>query len=373
MRVAVDARTVYSPVRRGTGKNLIDLYRRIARLHPDWEFLMFHRQERLTDNPLTAEANVVPKAIEIQGDRWNLWEQVRLPLAARLANAAVLHSPANTAPRVPLVPLVMTVHDLLPLDTFPDAPESNAWAANVARGTRIARRIITPSAYTKGRIVVRFDVAPEKIVVNHWAPDGTCRRVEDPIVIDEARRRYGLRSGQQYVFGFGAADPRKNTRRIIEAWATLAPSVRARLALLLVGIHEPFLTAVRDLARALVPEGGWSLMPFAEEADLPALMSGATALCYPSLGEGFGLPVLDGFACGTPVITSNSTSLPEVAGDAALLVDPTDVAALGKALERVATDVELCNDLRARGFERLRAFSWERCAETAAAVLSEAA
>ena len=334
---------------------------------------MFHRQERLTDNPLAGEANVVPRAIEIRGDRWNLWEQVRLPAAARLSGATVLHSPANTAPCLPLVPLVMTVHDLLPLDTTPEAPEANAWAANVARGTRVARRIITPSAYTKGRLVERFGVSPEKIVVNHWAPDGTCRRVDDPVVIDETRRRYGLASGQAYVFGFGAADPRKNTLRIIEAWAALAPSVRARLALLLVGIQEPFLTEAREHARARVPEGGWSLMPFAEEADLPALLSGATALCYPSLGEGFGLPVLDGFACGTPVITSNSTSLPEVAGDAALLVDPTDVAAICHALERVATSVELCNRLRARGAERLRAFSWDRCAQTAATVLSEAA
>ena len=114
-------------------------------------------------------------------------------------------------------------------------------------------------------------------------------------------------------------------------------------------------------------------MPFADEADLPALLSGATALCYPSLSEGFGLPVLDAFACGTPVITSNSTSLPEVAGDAALLVDPADAGAIRAAIEQVSASADLRQSLRERGRRRLEDFSWDRCAHTAAQTLASAA
>lgn len=114
-------------------------------------------------------------------------------------------------------------------------------------------------------------------------------------------------------------------------------------------------------------------MPFAAEADIPALLSGATALCYPSLSEGFGLPVLDAFECGTPVITSSTTSLPEVTGDAGLLVDPTDVEAIRAAMHRLACEPALAEELRARGRERLKQYSWDRCAATAAGVLAAAA
>src|SRR5690606_1807690 len=115
MRVAVDARTVYSPVRRGTGKNLIDLYRRVARLRPGWSFLMIHRSAG-GDDPFVQEPNIEAVAVEMSGDRWHLWQHVRLPVAARAWRADVLHAPANTAPRFPLVPLVTTIHDLIPLD-----------------------------------------------------------------------------------------------------------------------------------------------------------------------------------------------------------------------------------------------------------------
>ena len=373
MRVAVDARTAYSPIRRGTGKNLIDLYRRMAALYPDWEFLMFHRHETSPDDPFAGVSNIARAVIEMSGDRWNLWEQGRLPWAARRAGASVLHAPANTGPGIPLVPLVVTIHDVIPIDLHAGRPATRRWAANVGRAARVARRILTPSQYTRGRLVQCFAVSADKVVVNHWAPDGGCHAVTDDETLNAARVRYGIPLGQPYLFGFGAVDPRKNTRRIIEAWAGLPATVRAGLALLLVGFEEPALSDARALATTLAPGGGWSLTPFADEEDLPALLSGATALCYPSISEGFGLPVLDAFACGTPVITSNSTSLPEVAADAALLVDPTDVAAIRQAIEQVSASPDLRRTLRERGTRRLQDFSWDRCAHTAARTLASAA
>lgn len=371
--MAVDARAVYSTRRRGTGKNLVDLYRRVARLCPDWQFVMLHRQEGSTENPFAEEPNVRAKAVEMKGDRWDLWQQLRLPLAARGVGASVLHSPANTAPAFPLVPLVVTIHDLIPVQMAPNSRAAHVWARKVGRGARLARRVITPSAYTKDLLVHDFGVPAEKVVVNHWAPDGSCRRVDDPALIDQVRVRYGLVAGQRYVFGFGAADPRKNTMRILEAWAGLGPARRAELALLIVGLQEPFMTHARERAAALAPQGGYALMPFAAEPDLPALISGAAMLCYPSLSEGFGLPILDAFACGTPVITSRTTSLPEVAGGAALLVDPYDVTAIREAMVQVMTCSAVSLELRERGYARLQEFSWDRCAQTAAAVLREAA
>jgi glycosyltransferase involved in cell wall biosynthesis len=197
--------------------------------------------------------------------------------------------------------------------------------------------------------------------------------VVDAAELARVRDKYGVAAGREYVLGFGAADPRKNTYRIIEAWASLPRDVRDVLGLLLVGLQEPFLTQARAHARTLAPEGGWSLAPFAAEEDLPALLSGAALLCYTSLSEGFGLPLLDAFACGTPIVTSATTSLPEVAGRAAVLVDPLDVRAISAAILSVGTNHELRASLRAAGFTRLQLYSWERCAQTVAGVFRDAA
>jgi glycosyltransferase involved in cell wall biosynthesis len=373
MRVAVDARTVYSAARRGTGKNLVDLYRCLARLHPDWEFVMLHQRGTAVDDPFAGEPNVKTNAFDVPGDRWRLWEQAGLPLAAKLMGASVLHSPANTAPALPLVPLVVTIHDLIPLEISPEAPETKRWSRNVQRAARAARRILTPSTFTKTELARQFRIPDDRIVVNPWAPDSSSRKVVDPAELARVREKYGVSAVREYVLGFGASDPRKNTYRIIEAWASLPPDVRSTLGLLLVGLQEPFLSQAREYARNLAPHAGWSLTGFAAEEDLPALISGAALLCYTSLSEGFGLPLLDAFVCGTPIVTSATTSLPEVAGSAAILVDPVDVRAISAAILSVGTNHELRSSLRAAGFARLELYSWERCAQTVAGVFRDAA
>jgi glycosyltransferase involved in cell wall biosynthesis len=372
IRIAVDARTVYRACRRGTGKNLIDLYRNLARLRPGWRFVLFH-QLAAPEDPFAGAGRVERRQIDIRGgDRLNLWEQVRLPLAARLTGADVLHCPANTGARWSPVPLVLTVHDLIPLEMDPDSATARRWGAKVAAAARRARRVLTPSQYSKEQLVRRLGVSPSKVRVNYWAPDGACRRVADPAAWNRARRRYGLPDDQPYVLGFGAEDPRKNTRRILEAWAGLPARLRATFALLLVGIQETVLAEYRRLAAELSLTPDCSLQGFAGEQDLPALMSGAAALCYPSLSEGFGLPILDAFTCGTAVLTSNVTSLPEVAGDAAVLVNPRSASAIRAGLEQLLGDERLRADLVARGSERVKEFTWDRTAATAAATLEEA-
>jgi glycosyltransferase involved in cell wall biosynthesis len=372
MRVAVDARTIYSRHRRGTGKNLIDLYRHLARLYADWQFVMFH-QSADAENPFDGTANVTARYIDIKGDRFDFWQQIRLPLAARAARADVLHCPANTAPQWPLVPMVVSIHDLIAIETAPDASGARVWRRRLAGAATRARGVLTPSHYSKQRIIRELRVPEPKITVNQWAPDESCRKVTDTAVLDRTRHKYGLAAGQEYVFAFGASDPRKNTERIILAWAGLEPNVRAGFPLLMVGLPSDAVTRYRDLARSSAPEGSWSINGFADEGDLPALLSAAAVLCYPSLNEGFGLPVLDAFVCETAVVTSDTTSLPEVAGDAAVLVDPRDVCAITAAIQSVVTRPGVRADLQRRGAERVRQFSWQRVARTAGDVFAACA
>jgi glycosyltransferase involved in cell wall biosynthesis len=372
MRIAIDARTVYNACRRGTGKTLIDLYRWMAKIRPGWRFLMFRRNQE-SDDPFTGLPNVENRVIEVKGDRLNLWEQFRLPWAAWTARCNVLHCPANTAPCHPLAPMVLTVHDLIPLETAPEAPETRLWERRVRTAVRKARHVLTPSAYSKRQLIGRLDVPQEKVTVNPWAPDSKLRRVTDAGELSRVRRKYGLSPNEPYVFGFGADDPRKNTRRQIEAWKALPSSLQNHYVLLLVGIQEPALSRFREQVNGEPKTGRILLHGFAHEDDLSALLSGSTALSYPSLSEGFGLPVLDAFACETAVLTSSTTSLPEVAGEAAVLVDPTDARSIRDGLMRLLGDEEFRGGLIARGRERLHSFTWEYCAERAAQVLEQVA
>jgi glycosyltransferase involved in cell wall biosynthesis len=371
LRVSVDARQVYRSHRRGTGKNLIDLYRRVACLRPSWTFVMF-REETGVDDPFADLPSVQPCTVRMRGHRWDLWQQVRLPIAAWFAGANVMHCPANTAPRFPLVPLVVTIHDLIPLEPASGAVVDKAWVNNVGQAARKADQVITPSDYSKARIVQHFAVDPAKVTVNYWAPDGKCDKVTDPLELSRVCAKYNLDITQPYVFGFAAADPRKNTVRILEAWAGLSNDLRSRYALLLVGVQEEALAGFRLKAKAL----GLSescIHGFADEADLPALFSGATLLCYPSLAEGFGLPILDAFSCETAVVTSSTSSLPEVAGDAAVLVDPADTLAIRTALEQLLCSEQMREELVAWGKQRVKEFTWDRCAECFCRVLEKAA
>jgi glycosyltransferase involved in cell wall biosynthesis len=368
MHIGLDARTVFAPTRRGTGKNLIDLYSTLAQQRPGWTFTMFHQSDG-RDDPFREFPNIQNQGIDIRGDRWNLWQDVRLPLAAQQAAVDVLHCPANTAPYWAWTPLVVTVHDLIPLETAPGAPATRQWKRRVARSARLARHVITPSSYSRAAITTQLGIPSEKMTVNYWAPDRRCRRVTDAGRLADVRQRYELPPETPYVLAFGGDDPRKNTDVILEAWSRLRSRAPIDARLLLIGFQPAALEHYRSvLQRSTSADGTCLLHGFAREEDIPALLSGAIALCYPSRSEGFGLPIVDAFTCGTPVITSTVTSLPEIAGDAALLVEPSDTDALAGALQDVLTSEPVRERLRQNGERRLGLFSWDRCAATVAGV-----
>lgn len=370
MRVALDARTIYSPRRRGTGKNLVDLYTTLAAIRPEWEFVMLHQSEAPANEPFAGLPNVRPRRVDIRGDRYNLWQDIRLPLAAATAKASLLHCPANTAPLAAITPTVVTIHDLNPLETAPGAAATRAWERRVRSAALRAKHIITPSEYSRRAIIGRFGIRADRITVNYWAPDR--RAAPAPAdAIAAARRRYGIPEGFPYLLAFGAEDPRKNTDGLIRSWAKVPATVRERARLFIVGLQPEALERHGPIARQHVPDGSCLLSGFVPEEDVSPLMSGAEALCYPSRAEGFGLPLVDAFACGTAVMTSTSTSLPEIAGDAALLVDPDDDEAIADAMSQLLTSASIRRRLREAGTRRLALFSWERCARTVAGIFTQ--
>lgn len=359
-QLVLDARTVYARSRRGTGKAMVALYRELADLRPEWRIFAVHREEG-DEDPFADVQNITPRQVDIRGDRLGLWPNARLPLAAW--GSDLLHCPANTAPCWSPAPVVLTVHDLIPLEPDFRTAESDAWARRVWRSARRAVSITTPSQYSKTRICGTFEIPEEKVHVIPWAANPGLAPVTDDTELQRVRKAHGLARGERFVLAFGGLDPRKNTRRLIGAWMSLPETVRREVSLLIVGMRDPLLTELRSEIDCRQMRGRCLLTGHIPEADLPGLLSGTDLLCFPTLCEGFGLPVLDAFACGTAVVTSRVSSVPEVAGRAVLYVDPTDETSIAEGIENLLTDDHRRAELARAGRQRGSQFSWRATAE----------
>ncbi len=264
--------------------------------------------------------------------------------------------------------MVITIHDLSFI-RFPELfrPANRLYLSAMTRvSARRARRIIAVSAHTRSATVQLLGVPAERIDVVYHGVEPTFRPLS-PDDVAEFRRRRGL--PERFVLAVGTLEPRKNHVRLLEAFARARD---ATVKLIFVGgkgwLYDELFTRVEQLGlRDAVCFPG-----YVENGELPYWYNAALCLAYPSLYEGFGLPVLEAQACGTPVLTSNLTSLTEAAGDAALLVDPYDVEALAAGLEQLLKDRPLRDELRERGIAHARQFSWPRAAQETVSVYRRA-
>jgi len=262
---------------------------------------------------------------------------------------------------------VVTIYDARFLrypETYPRARHAFLRVA-VPWSLRRAGHIITISEFTKHELVELLGLPAEKISVTLLAPRSSFTRVEEPAELARVRAKYAL--PHRFVLSTSTLEPRKNLARAVEAFAGLRRRGLPH-ALVLAGVRY---FGTTDLERAIARHGmtdSVHRLGYVDDADMPALYSLADAFVYPSLYEGFGIPPLEAMACGTPVVASNTTSIPEVVGRAACLVDPQDVESIANGLASVLTDPRRAAELRLAGSERLGAFSWARTAQQTVAV-----
>ena len=278
---------------------------------------------------------------------------------ARRDRPSALLTFSHRAPRWTGCPVVAIVYDTI-FDTYPDCyPPAVPERAHreVAQTCRLARMVLTLSADSAGRLVADYGLDKERVRVISCAAGDIFR--PGPVDREALALDFGIEGS--YVLCIGRPDRRKNYARVLEAVEALRSEGAFDGRLLLVGPRGS-LAGVDD-SESVVTTG------YIEHDRLPALYRGALALAYPSLAEGFGLPILEAMSCGTPVVTSNRSSMPEVAGDAALLVDPESVESIKAALQRLATDAQLRDDLTRRGRERAAKFTWEAVAARVRAAL----
>lgn len=297
---------------------------------------------------------------------YETWHALRWPSVERATGPVdVVHATAVAVPPS-RAPLVMTIHDLA---FFADPTQPTKHGLRFfTRGTELARRhadlVLVPSEATAAECREHgFD--PDRLRLVPWGVD--VAEVDDDAVARALERR-GLR--RPYVLFVGTMEPRKNLQGLVEAMALLAGR---ELDLVLVG-PEGWNEDVAALLARLDGTGiGVHALGFLAPDELPPLFAGCDAFCFPSLREGFGMPVLEAMAHGAPVVTSSGTATAEVGGDAALLVEPQDHDAIAKALARILDDPTLADDLRARGRARAAGYTWERTAARTAAAYAEVA
>ncbi len=291
---------------------------------------------------------------------------VRIPwLYPRLARAdglALLHMTYIAPPRSP-VPVVLSVHDIS-YRIFPQyfSPRVRlVLGLLVGPSVRHAARVIVISERTRQDVIRFYRVPPERIVVTPLAaaPQYSPQSEEE---VGRIRRKYGL--PERYFLAVGNVQPRKNLPRLVRAFAAVVEQTAETrdVKLVIVGRSAWRGSEVETVVRQLGLQQRVLFTGYVPDQDLPALYTGALAFCYPSLYEGFGLPPLEAMACGTPVVASNASSLPEVVGDAGLLVEPTSVAGIAAALYRLLHDEEVRQEYSRRGLARAARFSWERTA-----------
>ena len=308
-----------------------------------------------------------PGASSWRLSRQLVWEQIELPLRALRMGAAVLHVPGGApGPLASPVKAVVTVHDLAPTrdpSLLPHARSRWYWGRMVPRAARRAHAVLVPSAATKRDVVSLAGVAEARVHVAPWGVPLDLHDGADHASAEAVRATHGL--PETYVLYVGTIDRRKDYRALLGAVARLDPAIALVIAGHVIAGRTDFPEEVVRLG--LGPRV--RTLGYVSTRDLPALYRGAAAFVYPSFYEGFGFPVLEAMACGVPVVTYRTTSLPEVAGDAAILLDPPVAPeTLADAITRVMRDPDLRRDLVARGHARVASFDWRRTASITAAV-----
>jgi len=294
-----------------------------------------------------------------------LWQRARLPIPVErwVGKIDLFHAtdfvlpPTRTKTRT-----VLTVHDL----SFVRAPDAASPSLKryldqvVPRSVHRADYVLADSQATKDDLIALYGVTPDKVEVLLSGVNPRFQPVNDPALLSTVRAKYGI-GDAPFVLSVGTVQPRKNYERLIQAFAQLPDDLR-HVHLVIAGgrgwLQGPIYAAVETLGLT----DRVHFIGFADDDDLPALYSAARAFAFPSLYEGFGLPVLESMACGTPVVTSNVSSLVEVAGDATLLIDPLSVQQIADALIQLLTDESLRTQLVERGHAQARQFTWQRAA-----------
>ncbi len=366
MKIAFDLRRIKNP---GIGRYMKCLVEAVVAQSPEHEYLLIMPPDG--EDMVTVQAASVAKISPVL-KYYSVREQIELPRILRRHKVDLLHSPHFLLPLIRPCATVATIHDVIYLACKQDMPSRAGrlyYRGMMKASARLAERIITDSEYSKADIVRYLNADPIKIDVIYPGVDPEFTRMTDPARLQSVREKF--RIDRDYILYVGIYKLRKNHAGLLQAFRHFRAN-GGRAQLVIAGPMEEGEPVLRRLAAELGISESVVFTGFVSDADLPALYSGARVYACPSLYEGFGFTVLEAMACGAPVVSSSATSLPEVAGDAALYADPLNSEEFAGGLYRAFTDAALRSALAERGRKNLLRFHWANTATETLAVYQHA-
>lgn len=370
MRIAIEAQRLFRKHKHGMDIYALELIRNLQQIDKTNEYFIFVKPDE--DDAVLEETDNF-HIVALPGGFYPFWEQVLLPKAVKRYGCGLLHCTGNTAPVLSGVPLVVTIHDIIYLEKSSLEILTGSASAYQKFGN-IYRKFIVPKIIRKcaGRISVSgserdnidryFDFTGDNQTVPIYnGVGGHFRPISDQDELAAAKKEFGL--PDDFFFFLGNTDPKKNTRGTIRAFSEFSKQDQNNIKLVIADFGKPGLDKIlgeigdTGLAEKIVLTG------YIQNSSLPAVYSQSRLFLYPSLRESFGIPILEAMACGVPVITSNTSSLPEVAGDAAYQVNPYQTESISAAMALIDRNDDMRTGLIEAGFERIRNFSWKKTAD----------
>lgn len=361
MKIGIEAQRIFRENKHGMDFVVLEEIRELQKMGHSHEYFVFVKPG--PDKCVEDTANV--HIIELKCPSYPLWEQWALPRAAKQYGVEILHCTSNTAPIWCKTPLILTLHDIIFLEPRDNKNESLyqnlGWfyrRFDVPRILNKCKKIITVSQFEYERIQSRLHLPEDKLTYIHNGYSERFHPIDNP---DKICSKYIQENG--YFFFLGNTDPKKNTARTLKAYSAYLKKSEVKRKLLIADLSMECIddvlagNGITDIKDHIVAPG------YIANAELPCLYNGAFAFLYTSLRESFGIPLLEAMACGVPVITSNTSSMPEIAGEDALLINPEKEEEMTQMMLRLEEDKELYGKTKSYGIERAKLFSWRKTAE----------
>ena len=364
MKIGIEGQRLYRKKKHGMDMVALELIKNLQLIDKKNEYVIFVKPDE--DKCIPEAPNF--KIVELGGGPYPTWEQLALPKAAKEEGCDILHCTSNTGPIRSKVPLITILHDIIYLESISIFKKGGTWyqkLGNMYRRwvvppvVRKSIRVATVSNFEKNRIK-EFMGLGDNLIAIHNGVGEHFKKITDEKVLTEAKEKYKL--PDSFMFFLGNTDPKKNTPNVLKAFAEFNKKNQRAYKLVMLDYEENALQKIlNEIGHPEIRED-IHLTGYVKNADLPAIINQCKVFLYPSLRESFGIPILEGMACDVPVITSNTSSMPEIAGDAAAIVDPYKPEEITGAIEKILSDDSYKNMLCKKGLERVKQFTWKNMA-----------